>query len=394
MTIALLHNYYQHRGGEDTVFEAEARLLEACGHRVVRYAVHNDNVKGHSAFALATAAVYNHDTYTTLQRLFRTERPDIMHCHNTLPLISPSAYFAANDAGVPVVQTLHNYRVLCPNALFFRDGHVCEDCLGKTFAFPAIVHKCYRGSRAASAAVAGMNAFHTLAGTWAKRVDKYIALTEFAKGKFVEGGLPQEKIVVRPNFVEQDAGFVDAPNVRNYVLFVGRISPEKGIMTALRAWRIVEKEKGIQAEFHIIGDGPEEHAAREFVAVEDLHSVRFLGRKTLADVLQAMQHARVLVFPSMLYETFGKSMIEAFSCGTPVIASRLGALAEVVADGRTGFLVPVGDAAALAKRIEEVWSMPHTNYAAMRRAARAEYEAKYTAATVMQQLEHIYASLL
>jgi glycosyltransferase involved in cell wall biosynthesis len=393
MTIAVLHNYYQHRGGEDTVFEAEARLLEERGHRVIRYAVHNDSVGGYSQLQLARATVWNPETYKALTALFRTEKPDVVHCHNTLPIISPSAYTAANDAGIPVVQTLHNYRLLCPNALFFRDGHVCEDCLGKTFALPAVVHKCYRGSMPASAVVAGMTAWHRMIGTWEKRVSRYIALTEFARAKFIEGGLPKEKIVVKPNFVETDAGFAEAPDTRNYALYVGRLSKEKGLMTALEAWRLLDSNTSAQ-EFHIIGEGPMEEEARAFVAQHSLDSVRFLGSKPFSEVLETMKIARMLLFPSLLYETFGKSMVEAFSGGTPVIASHLGALAEVVSDGRTGFHFAVGNAQNLAECIQRMNALSPQEYAIMRRAARAEYEAHYTAEANMRLLENIYADCI
>lgn len=393
MTIALLHNYYQHRGGEDTVFEAEARLLEERGHRVIRYAVHNDDVSRYSSLQLARLTVWNPDSYKELKAMFLREKPDVVHCHNTLPLISPSAYFAANDTGIPVVQTLHNYRLLCPNALFFREGRVCEDCLGKTFALPAIRHKCYRGSLPASAVVAGTTALHHWWGTWDKRIQTYIALTEFARAKFIEGGLPAEKIVVKPNFVELDAGFVSAEKTETYALYVGRLSEEKGIMAVLEAWRVLQK-RGDTTPLHIIGDGPLEEAAQTFTHTHQLSLVKFLGRKLFSEALEAMKTARMVVFPSLLYETFGKTMIEAFSGGTPVIASQLGALQEVVEHGRTGLHIPVGNVEALANAVETINRLPSEQYAAMRLAARKEYERRYTAEANMQALEQIYAQCI
>lgn len=395
MNIALLHNYYQHRGGEDTVFEAEARLLTERGHRVITYPVHNDNVTRYSTLRLAAATVYNRDTYTALQSLFRKESVQIVHCHNTLPLISPSAYFAANDAGIPVVQTLHNYRLLCPNALFFRNGGVCEDCLGKSFALPAVQHKCYRGSTAASLAVAGMTAIHRALGTWQNRVSRYIALTEFAKAKFIEGGLNSERIVVKPNFVEIDVGIgTGQGNERgHYAVYLGRLSPEKGIMTALQAWKRVQ-EQHPKVHLFVVGVGPLEQAARDYVAAQSLDSVSFLGQMELQAVLELVKEARFLLFPSLLYETFGKAMIEAFSCGTPVIASRLGALAEVVRHGETGFHVEAGNTEEIASRSVELLMMQEGSYQSMRNAARREYEQKYTVQANMQLLEKIYESLV
>jgi glycosyltransferase involved in cell wall biosynthesis len=394
MNIAILHNYYQHRGGEDTVFEAEARLLAERGHRVIPYALRNDDVQNYSALQLARATVYNPATYTALQNLFRSESIDVVHCHNTLPLISPSAYFAANDAGIPVVQTLHNYRLLCPNALFFRNGGVCEDCLGKMFALPAVQHKCYRGSRTASLAVAGMTALHRMIGTWDKRVTRYIALTEFAKAKFIEGGLNADAIVVKPNFVEMDAGVGKGNGNEQgmYAVYLGRLSPEKGIMTGLAAWKELQASQP-QLQLLVIGEGPLEQEAKDYCSTQGLDTVRFLGRKTLQEALEILKEARFLLFPSLLYETFGKAMIESFACGTPVIASRLGALAEVVEHGKTGFHVEVGNVADIVQRVGNMATLPDAAYQQMRHAARLEYEAKYTVEANMRYLEKIYSDV-
>jgi glycosyltransferase involved in cell wall biosynthesis len=434
VTILVAHNYYQHRGGEDAVFEAEAALLAARGHNVVRYTAHNDHVQDVQSFtrgftgtlaeafsgtftgtlisklALARAAVFNPASYDAVHSLIRQHSPDVLHVHNTLPLLSAAVYAAANDAGVPVVQTLHNYRLLCPNALFFRDGRVCEDCLGKTFALDGILHGCYRGSRSASAVVAGSTAWHTLRGTWARSVTTYIALTEFARQKFIAGGLPAEKIVVKPNFVDEISEGIKTLQTSNdqlhqvphTALFVGRLSPEKGIVTLLRAWKIFMTEYGAEhgaehsatAILRIVGDGPLESELRAFIRDHNVPNVELLGRKPLAEVLRQMAHARCLVFPSELYETFGKSMIEAFSCGTPVLCSRLGAMEEVVADGVTGFHFSPADAPHLASTLARLWAMPAPDYAAMRRAARQTYEAHYTADRNGGALEAIYEAAI
>ena len=366
MTIALLHNYYQQRGGEDAVFESEARWR---------------------------ATFWNNDAFDKVAALFRQTKPDVAHFHNIFPLLSPAVYAAANEQGIPVVQTLHNYRLLCPNALFFRNGGVCEDCLGKKIALPGVWHRCYRNSFSASAAVAGMTAWHSLAGTWNKKVQKYIALTEFAKRKFIAGGLPAEKIIVKPNFVETDTGFAEAQETRNYFLYVGRLSEEKGIMTALQAWNGLQ-DLSPYHEFIVIGDGPLQQAARQYAHEHSLESVKFLGHKTISQVLEWMKFARALVFPSLLYETFGKSMIEAFSVGTPVIASGLGALAEVVENGTTGFHCEVARPESLASQIQKLLALPEGEYAQMRRNARAAYERHYTPEINMSLLERIYEEIL
>ncbi len=244
----LLHNRYQQPGGEDQVFAAEGNLLEAHGHQVLRYTRHNDQVTDQNPLALAGATVWNQAVYRELRTLIRRERPQVAHFHNTLPMISPAAYYAARAEGVPVVQTLHNYRLLCPNALFYRDGQVCEDCLGKAVPWPGVVHACYRESRASSGAVATMLTAHRAIGTWKKAVDMYVALTEFARQKFVQGGLPAEKIVVKPNFIEPDPGSGEGRG--HYALFVGRLSQEKGVDTLLAAW----EQLGEKVPLKIVGD--------------------------------------------------------------------------------------------------------------------------------------------
>jgi glycosyltransferase involved in cell wall biosynthesis len=206
MRVLLLHNHYQQPGGEDQVFAAERDLLEAHGHRVLQYTTHNDQLADMGRAGLVKAAVWNGAVYRELRALIRKEKLQVAHFHNTFVLISPAAYYAAQAEGVPVIQTLHNYRLLCPNALFFREGRVCEDCLGKTFPWPGIAHACYRESRPASGTVAAMLTTHRALGTWKRAVDLYIALTGFAREKFIEGGLPSEKIVVKPNFVHPDPG--------------------------------------------------------------------------------------------------------------------------------------------------------------------------------------------
>lgn len=250
MKIALVHNYYQQSGGEDQVFGDEVDLLEAHGHHVLRYMAHNDRLVGMSSLDMTRTAVWNGTAYRELRELLRQERPQIVHFHNTFPYISPAAYYAARAKGVPVVQTLHNYRLLCPNGLFFRDGRPCEDCLGKKAPWPGVVHACYRSNRAASGAVATMLTVHRSRGTWSKMVDVYIALTDFARQKFIEGGIAAEKIEIKPNFIQPDPG--PGEKREGYALFVGRLSPEKGLDTLLAAW----ERLGRGFPLKIAGDGP------------------------------------------------------------------------------------------------------------------------------------------
>lgn len=381
MQILLVHNYYQQPGGEEAVFAAEAVLLEIHGHRVLQYTAHNDRVPTMGKLPLARATLYNTGVYRELRTLIRRERPQVVHLHNTFPLISPAAYYAARAEKVPVVQTLHNYRLMCPAAIFFRDGHACEDCLGKVIPWPGLLHACYRSSRVATGAVAAMVTVHRILGTWTNAVDVYIALTEFARQKFIEGSLPAEKIVVKPHFVHPDPGA--GSGQRGYALFVGRLSPEKGLHTLLEAW---EQLRG-RVPLKIVGDGP--LADRVAAAAVELAGVEWLGRRSSKEIYELMGEAAFLVVPSECYETFGRVAIEAFATGTPVIASHIGAVAEVVDSGRTGLHFRTGDPFDLAAQIE--WALTHpAELARMRQEARAEFEARYTATRNYGMLAEIY----
>ncbi len=380
----LLHNRYQQAGGEDQVFAAEGELLEAHGHQVVRYVTHNDQVTKMSRPAVAKATVWNGTAYRELRALIRRERPQLAHFHNTFPLISPAAYYAARAEGVPVVQTLHNYRLLCPNALFFRKGRVCEDCLGKAFPWPGIAHACYRGSRASSGMVAAMLTIHGALSTWQGTVDMYIALTEFARQKFVQGGLPAEKITIKPNFVSPTP---EAGEGRGkYALFVGRLSQEKGVDTLLAAW---DNLKG-KVPLKIVGDGP--LAANVAKAAEKFREVEWLGRQPEDRVLALMKDAQTLLFPSVWYEGFPMVIAEAYAVGLPIIASDLGSMSSLIDHGHTGLHFRPGDPKDLAARVE--WASTHpAELKQMRKGARAEFEAKYTAEKNYSRLIEIYESV-
>jgi glycosyltransferase involved in cell wall biosynthesis len=381
----LLHNHYQQPGGEDEVFAAEGDLLEACGHRVLRYVLHNDSVAEMRRPALAKATVWNSVVYREIRALIRRDRPQVAHFHNTFPLISPAAYYAARAEGVPVVQTLHNYRLLCPNALFFRDGGVCEDCLGKMVPWPGVAHACYRASRSSSAVVAAMLTTHRTLGTWKAAVDSYITLTEFARQKFIQGGLPAEKIVVKPNFVHPDPG--PGQGRGRYFLFVGRLSQEKGVDAMLAAWKRLRKKVPLK----IVGDGP--LASKVGEAAERLSEVEWMGRQPKDRVLALMKDARALMFPSVWYEGFPMVIAEAYAVGLPVIASDLGSMSSLIDHGRTGLHFHPSDPDDLAAKVE--WASLHpAELKRMRQDARSEFEAKYTAERNYRLLMEIYRTVV
>jgi glycosyltransferase involved in cell wall biosynthesis len=364
------------------VFADESRLLEEHGHEVEKYTEDNRLVNRMARGTLAVRAIWSGLTRRRLTQILYDRRFDVAHFHNTFPLISPSGYSACREAKVPVVQTLHNYRLLCPAATFFRDGCVCEECLGKTLPWPSVLHGCYRESRAQTASAASALTIHRWLKTWREQVNIYIALTEFAKRKFIEGRLPPDKIYVKPNFVHSDPG--RNKGNRDCALFVGRLSYEKGVWTMLRAWQGLG---GIP--LRIVGDGPLMKVIQAFVEREKLESVEILGRRTREDLRPLMKSARFLIFPSLCYETFGLVVVEAFACGVPVIASRLGAIAELVEEGRSGLLFRAGDPEDLAEKVS--WAIRHSDtMLRMGENARKAYEEKYTAKKNYQMLMEIY----
>ncbi len=381
MRILLVHNFYQQPGGEDEVYGGEARLLARNGHEVLRYQVHNDSVRDMGMLSLASQTIWGRRAHRELREIVQRSRPDVVHFHNTMPLVSPSGYYSVSGTDIPAVQTVHNYRLLCPNALLFRDGAPCHDCVGRRVAWPGVQHACYRGSRGATAVVASMNAVHHVIGTWSRQVTLYIALTEFARQRLTEGGFPPEKVVVKPNFVDPDPGMGDGRG--GYALFVGRLAPEKGIRTLLAAWRRV----GPGVPLRIVGDGP--LAAEVAEAAAATPGVDWLGRKSTAEVLDLLRGARVLICPSEWYETFGRVVIEAFATGTPVIGSALGAIAELVQPGETGLLFRPGDADDLAAAVRRLTG-DSEQLGRMREASRQEFLDKFTAERNYSDLMRIY----
>lgn len=380
--VLLVHNYYQQPGGEDEVFRGEMAMLEARGHAVSTYTRSNDDLKGLGAVARARLTLWNHTTYRELRALIRKNRPSVMHVHNTLPLVSPAAYYAARAEGVAVVQTLHNYRLICPSATLYRDGRRCEDCVGKAVPWPGVVHACYRDSHAASAGVAALLTAHRAAGTWNRAIDIYIALTDGMRLKLVDGGLPGERVRVKPNFVQRDPG-VGSRN-GGYMLFVGRLEEIKGVHSLLRAWRIL----GDQIPLKVVGDGALCDVVRR--AAHEQPRIEWLGQQGRERVQELMRNAYALIFPSVWYEPFSLVVLEALAAGVPVIGSNLGSVASVVQHERTGLHFGAGDEQALAAAVARAWSEPEA-MAVMARHARQEYEKKYTPEANYQALIDIYA---
>lgn len=386
MTLKVLvaHNRYQLPGGEDIAFKNECDLLYQHGIEVITYTDENRTLINTMPVKSAVETIWSARTYRTFRKLIKETRPDVVHFHNTFLRISPSAYYACKAEHIPVIQTLHNYRLLCPSATFLRDHQICELCLGKKVPLSSIKYACYRNSRSQSAVVTAMLAIHNLIKTYDKTVNTYITPTNFVREKFIDGGFPERKMVVKPNFLDPDPGMKTEPG--DYTLFVGRLSPEKGIPTLLEAWDHVK-----DIPLHIIGDGPMANDVSAQVKKDP--RIHWLGALPREKVLSQMKNARVLVFPSILYEVFPLVIIEALAVGLPVIASEIGNMKTIIENNQNGIHFKPGDTNDLARCVN--WAFDHPDEIAhMGRTARQDYVDKYNGDTNFQMLIRIYENAM
>lgn len=380
--VLVIHNRYQQAGGEDAVVRAEIALLRQHGHRVTEFARDNASIDGFGAIRKAGAALgatWNQQAYTELRKVIRRECPAVAHCHNLMPLISPAAYYACRDEGVPVVQTVHNFRLICPAGTMFREGQPCEDCAGGLRH--GVARGCYRNSRAQTAAAALMLLAHGASGTFEHAVEAYSAPSSFCADKLAGRGIPREKITVRPNFLLND------PRARrsadDFVLFVGRICEEKGVRQLLEAW-----QKLPRIPLVIVGDGPLRAEAQRAAP----GNVTFTGALPSAEAMRWIKAARFLVFPSAVYETFGMAVLEAAACGVATIGTRLGAIPELVQECRTGLLYDPKDTDELATKVEWAWSHP-ISMNEMGASARNRFLRHFTADRGYRELTGLYRSV-
>ncbi|RYC33617.1 glycosyltransferase [Lichenibacterium minor] len=374
--VLVVHNGYQIRGGEEAAVERDVAALRGTGIAVELLLVHNDEIEtGLDRLRVALEAPHAPRGIARVMAAVARFRPDIVHVHNTFPLVSPGVHAAVRAAGAATVQTLHNYRVTCANGMLTRDGHPCEDCVGRS-PYRAVLHACYRGSRIGSLAVARTIDRHRLRGTWHRDVDRFIALTPFAKGRFVAAGLPSERIAVRPNSYP-DPGPPSA-RPRAGLLYVGRLVAEKGLAV------LAEAARGRDTSVTVMGEGP------MAAALAGRPGLDLAGSRDAAAVRAAMAGAAAVVVPSLWYEGLPNVIVEAFAAGTPVVASRIGSLADVVEDGETGLLVDPGDAGALAAALRRIEAAPD-EARRMGAKARAAYESRWTERVAIDALLAIYA---
>lgn len=369
MKILLIHCHYRLPGGEDAVFAAERALLEQRGHQVVVYERSNEEAAhGLAKLLLPLQAVWNFSAARQVRDLIARESPDAVHIHNTLLLLSPAVVRAAKQSGVPVVQSLHNFRLFCPNGILLRQGKVCEDCPHHGLSC-ALRHRCYRGSLLQTAVVAAAYALHRRLGTW--RGVSMVALTEFDRRKLLEFNrlrplFDEDRLVVKPNPVRvEPRPVLPWQERKNQMLFAGRLEELKGLPTVLEAWRLLGEDA---PDLLVAGEGPLGDWARQNAGPK----VRFLGQLAPAELHRHMAESRAVVAASLCYESFALVPAEAHMVGTPVLASGLGNVGASVRPGIDGLCFAPGDAAALAGAVKALSAMQF-DCGAMAAAARRTY---------------------
>ncbi len=385
MRLLVLHNRYRLPGGEERVVQSEMDLLLSRGHEVRLLEVDNSEIEGRCSEVLAgLSSVYSRRSRRLVEQAITEYRPDLVHAHNLFPLLSVSVYDACRRAKVPVVQSLHNYRLACPSGLLSRDGRPCEDCVGKVLPWPSVIHRCYANSSLRSLAPAAMLLFNRLRGTWRKAVDAFIVLSEFQRSTLVAAGIPHNKLFLKPNFSRRmEATRWPSPG---YFAFAGRLSREKGVETLLSGWR---RTAGIP--LRVAGEGPlSDYVAAEVARRED--TIQWLGVLDADDIHSFLAGSICTVVPSNTSECFPLVVLESFAASRPVIAANVGSLAEIIDDGRTGILFEAGSPDDLARKSEWLWQNPQ-EAERMGRNAKAEYEAKYTPERNYEILSRIYRAV-
>jgi len=375
MKILVAHNRYRYRGGEDTVVDAEVDLLRRHGHEVLVYLRDNEELTRMKNHCAALQTLWSHKAVADVTTLSEKFRPELIHSHNTFPLISPSLYSVAKQLNIPVIQTLHNFRLICPQATLLRNGVQCEDCVGN-LPWRAIVHRCYRNSLSQSAVSSSMIMLHRLLRTWHTKVTRYIVLNQLCRDKFIAGGLPFDLLRIKPNFV-------DSANEPEWVhrsggIFIGRLSEEKGLKVLAEALSQLP-----DSQIDIYGKGDLQ------TYVEATRGFNYKGFRDPIELQACLRKAAYLVVPSTGVESFGLVAIEAFAAGTPVIASAHGGLREIVVHGKTGLLVEPANSDALARAIAFAEDH-HYEMKIMGRAARHAYLSRYTPDINYRLLMSIY----
>lgn len=382
MKVLIIHNRYKILGGEDLSTEAEVSLLKCNGIDVNTFYTDNADIDSRNKSMLALNTVWSQHYYREIGKMIENGKYDLVHVQNFFPLLSPSIFYACQKAGTKVVMSVRNYRLICPNAQMYVNGNVCNDCVGKTVPTQAIRKKCYRKSAVTSSAVVAMLAFHNFLNTWKNKIDGYICVSEFVKSQLLLGGFDQDKLHVKHNFVTTDIepSFEDG----RYYIFAGRLSEEKGIDILLKSF------KGNGRKLIIVGDGPLAGMV-ELFARENPNTV-YLGKRPLAEIYSLISKAKALIFPSKWHEPFGRTIVEAFAHGTPVIASAMGGITELITDNYNGFLFNPSDEEGLSKALKH-FECVHDNRK-IRQNTYDTYKKSFLPTTNFSRIMSIYNKVL
>jgi glycosyltransferase involved in cell wall biosynthesis len=384
MNILSLHNKYLIQGGEDISVQAQISMMRENGHKVLEYNRSNFEIASENKIKTAVNTIYSRKSALEIKKIIKEDNINLIESQNIFPLISPSVYYASRDLGVPIVQYLRNYRLICPNALLFKGNTICEKCVGQKFPIYGVKHKCYKESHSASLVVSMMLGIHNSIGTFANVVDHYVVLTEFMKKKFVESGFSPDRISVKPNFMENDPGYQIKKS--DYYLYVGRLSTEKGVSTLLEAFSYLTEKRLL-----LVGDGP----LKEKVCKYSIKypNIEYIGKKNYEDVLFLIKNAKAVIFPSEWLEPFGRIFIESFSTGTPVISSNIESIKDMVDEGKNGLHFKVGDVLDLLKTVNNYESLSKANRKDFSIYARDTYNKYYTKEVNYKKTVELYENI-
>jgi glycosyltransferase involved in cell wall biosynthesis len=392
LKILLVHNFYGSSApsGENQVYLSERELLKAHGHQVLEYLRHSDAIRNRGFAGMlkgALATPWNPFSLWNIRHIIQREKPDVMHVHNSFPLISPAVFRAARGHDTATVLTLHNYRLFCAAAIPMRNGKICTECIDRRCVVPSIQYGCYRNSRIATLPLAAMIALHRALGTWKKDVDAFIALTGFQKNVMSDAGLPKDSVHIKPHFYADPPDPLPWEKRQDRVVFIGRLADYKGVHVLVDAWnRWGENAPALD----IIGEGPSRSRLQTQAApLVEKEKIRFLGQLPFHEAQERLSKARMLVLPSLCFEGFPMVIREAFALGVPVVASRLGSLSYLIRDGENGFLFKAGEADELTQKTKQLWGAGDT-LLDMSKAARKEFERKYMPQINYETLLDIY----
>jgi glycosyltransferase involved in cell wall biosynthesis len=389
MQILVVHNRYKIRSGEDSVFFKEVKLLEENGHQVLTWTVDNRELDASSLLQkikLAINTTWSWSAYHTMQEKIREHSPEIVHVHNFMPLLSPSIFYACQSMRVPVIQTLHNYRLGCPLSYYSREGKICELCRERSL-LESIRLKCYHNSRLETASIAIMLQVHRWLLTWQRAVDGFIVLSDFQHHKMKELGIPEKKMYLKPNFVERAEITTQPYEFGSYYLYVGRLTEEKGIHLLLESYQLSKSKYSLI----IVGDGELKDVV--ISATRDNPMIQYIGTQTPLEVKQWMSNAIALLFPSLWYECLPMTILEAYCCSLPVVSTDVGVMPDMVKSHKTGLIVSPPLPTAMAEAISWVEANAQ-NWINLKKNLLKEFNQFYFADANYKQMMNIYQTVI